>query len=85
MVGGSTAAAFVEYCLQELFNIARSILVQLLSSLFSNRLVSVHVVHPYRSIDTIAAGKKLRSILSVRSDFHMTDVFINSFSVCACV
>ncbi len=34
------------------------------------RLVSVHVVHPYSSI---AAWKKLRFILLVRSDFHMTD------------
>ncbi len=31
------------------------------------------MVHPYSSIDTIAAWKKLRFILSVRSDFHMTD------------
>ena len=37
------------------------------------RLVSVHVVHLYSSIDTIAAWKKLRFILSVRSDLHMTD------------
>ena len=40
---------------------------------FSIRFVSVHVVHPYSSIDTTAAWKKLRFILSVRSDFHMTD------------
>ena len=37
---------------QDLFNIARSILVELPSSFFSSRLVSVHVVHPYSSIDT---------------------------------
>ena len=37
------------------------------------RLVTVHVVHPYSSIDTTASWKKLRFILSVRSDFHMTD------------
>ena len=37
------------------------------------RLVSVHVVHPYSSIDTTAAWKKLRFILLVRSEFHMTD------------
>ena len=37
------------------------------------RLVSVHVVHPYSSIDTTAAWKKLRFILSVKSDFHMID------------
>ena len=36
-------------------------------------LVSVQVVHPYSSIDTTAAWKKLRFILSVRSDFHMID------------
>ena len=40
---------------------------------FSIRLVSVHEVHPYSSIDTAAGWKKLRFILSVRSDFHMTD------------
>ena len=34
---------------------------------------SVHVVHPYSSIDTTAVWKKLHFILSVRSDFHMTD------------
>ena len=57
----------------DFFNIARSILVLLLSSLFSIRLVSVHRVHPYSRIDTTAAWKKLHFILSVRSDFHMTD------------
>ena len=30
-------------------------------------------MHPHNSIDTTAAWKKLRFILSVRSDFHMTD------------
>ena len=64
---------FVGCCLQDMFNIARSILVQLPSSFFSGRLVSVHVVHPYKSIDTTAVWKKLRFLLSVRSDFHMTD------------
>ena len=43
------------------------------SSFFSSRLVSVHVVHLYSSIYTIAAWEKLRFILSVRSDVHMTD------------
>ena len=45
----------------------------MLSSFFSSRLVGVQVVHPYSSIDTTAAWKKLRFILSVRSDFHMID------------
>ena len=30
-------------------------------------------MHPYSSIDTTAAWRKLRFILLVRSDFHMTD------------
>ena len=64
---------FVGCCLQNLFNIVCSILVQLLFSFFSSCLVNVYVVHPYSSIETIDAWKKLRFILSVRSDFHMTD------------
>ena len=60
-------------CHQELFNTALNILVQFPSSFLSSRFVSVHVVHPYSSIDTTAAWKKLRFILSVRSDFHMIE------------
>ena len=30
-------------------------------------------MHPYSSINTTAAWKKLRFILSVRSDFHMIE------------
>ena len=41
--------------------------------IFSSRLVSVQVVHPFSSIDTTAAWKKLRFNLSVRSDFHLID------------
>ena len=67
------SCSFVGCCLQDLFNIACSILVLLPSSFFSICLVNVHVVHPYSSIDTTAAWKKLRFILSVRSDFHMTN------------
>ena len=51
---------FVGCCRQDLFNIARNILVQLPSSFFSSRFVNVHVVHPYSSIDTTTAWKKLR-------------------------
>ena len=46
-------------------------------------LVSVRVVHLYSSIDTNAAWKKLRFILSVRSDFHITDsssIVVNAFA-----
>ena len=64
---------FVGCCLPDLFNIALNILVQLSSRFFSSRFVSVQVVHPYSSIDTTAAWKKLRFILSVRFDFHMID------------
>ena len=54
MMGGKWpySCCFVGCCLQELFNIARSIFVSLPSSFFSIRLVSVHLVHPYSSIDT---------------------------------
>ena len=68
---------FVGCCCQDLFNIARNILVWLPSSFFSSHFVSIQVVHPYSSIDTTAAWKKLRFILLVRSDFHM----INSLSI----
>ena len=55
-------------CRQDFFHI-----VTLPSSFFSRRLECVQVVHPYSSIDTTAAWKKLRFILSVRSDFHMIE------------
>ncbi len=44
-----------------------------MSSFFSICFVSIHVVHPYSSIDTTTAWKKLRFILSVWSDFHIID------------
>ena len=37
------------------------------------RLASVYVMHPYSSMDTTAAWKKLRFISSDSSDFHITD------------
>ena len=46
---------FVGCYLYDLFNIARNILVLFPSSFFFIRLVSVHVVHLYSSIDTTAA------------------------------
>ena len=42
-------------CFKDLFDIACCIHALLPSSFFSIRLVSVHVVHPYTSIDTTAA------------------------------
>ena len=60
LMGGrwSYSCCFVGCCLQDLFNIACSILVQLPSIFFSIRLLSVHVLHPYSSIDTTALWKK---------------------------
>ena len=60
-------------CHQDMFNIARNVLVELPSRFFSSCFVSVQVVHPYSGIDTTAVWKKRRFILSVRSDFHMID------------
>ena len=57
----------------DLLNIARNILVQLPSSFFSMRLVSVRLVHPYCRMDTTAAWKKFRFILSDWFDLHTTD------------
>ncbi len=53
----------VQYCLQHSHVV----------SVKRFRLVSVHVVHPYSSVDTTAAWKKLRFILSVSSYFSMID------------
>ena len=46
---------FIGCCFQDMFNIAYSILVKLLSSFFSIRLVSVHIMHSYSSIDMTVA------------------------------
>ena len=66
--------------LLDLFNIARSTLVLLPSNFFSIRLVSLHL---YSSIDTTAAWKNLRFILSVRADFYMTDSLLKAVHVSA--
>ena len=60
-MGGRWAysCCFVGCCLQDLFNTACSILMQLLSSFSTIRLVSVHVVHPCSNTDTTFAWKKL--------------------------
>ena len=73
-------------CRRDLFNIARNILVLLPSRFFFSRLVSVQVVHPYSSIDTTAAWKKVRFILSDRSDFHMIEsLSIAVYAFVSCV
>ena len=53
--------------------VSRTCSILLAAFLCSCRQVSVHEVHPYSSIDTISAWKKLRFILSVRSNFHITE------------
>ena len=82
MVGSRTAVVFgvlllglVQYYSQHACVIA--------VKLFSIHLVSVHIVHPYCSIDMTAAWKKLCFISSVRFDFHMTDslsIVIHAFA-----
>ena len=67
------SCCFEECCFQDLFITACSIHVQLPSSSFFLRFVSIQVVHSYSSMDTTAASKKLRFILPDRSDLHMTD------------
>ena len=52
------SCCFVGCCFQDLFSKACSILVQLPSSFLSTHLVSVHMVHPYSSIDVIVVWKK---------------------------
>ena len=62
---GCCIPGLVQYCSQDSCVVA--------VKFFSIRFVCVHVVHPYISIDTTAAWKKLCFILSVRSNLHMTD------------
>ena len=64
---------FVGCCRQNLFNIARNILVLLPSSFFSSCFVSVQVFHPFSSIDTTTAWKKVHFISPVKFYFHMID------------
>ena len=65
------SCSLVGCCFHDLFKTARSILVQLQSSLFSRRFVQVQVVQPYSSTDMTTAWKNCRFSLSVRSHFHM--------------
>ena len=75
------SCCFVGCCFQNLFKIARSILMKFPSSFFAMCLVSAHVVHPYSSLDTATAWKKCHFILSDWSDFQMT----NNLSIAACI
>ena len=75
----SCSRYFVGWCLQDLFKTAHSILVWFLSSFFFVGFVSVHVVHPYSSMDTVTVWKKSHSILSDRLDLHMIDKLLIAF------
>ena len=75
MTGGRWpySCCFVGCCLQDLFNIALTILCNC-RQVFSPYVLlastwCIHIV----VIDITASWKKLRFLLSVRSDFHMTD------------
>ena len=75
-IGGKCpySCCLMRCCFQNLFKIACSIWGQLpLSFFFSIHFFSVHVVHPYGRIDTIAAWKILRFISWDSSDFPMID------------
>ena len=79
---------FVGWCIRDMLNTAQNILAQLPSSFLSLHLVSFHMVHPFNSIDTTAAWKKLRFIYSVRFDFHMTDsqsMALHAFASCVLI
>ena len=76
---------FVGCGFQDLFITTRCVLVQLPSNFLPIRFVSVHVVHPYCSIGTTAAKKKLCFILSDRFDLYMTDslsIGVHTFASC---
>ena len=68
------SCCFVGWCFQDLFNIVRSILVQFPSSFCSICLVSIQLVHPYSSMDTIAVWKKIVHNLFSLLNHHQSDV-----------
>ena len=65
------SCCFAKFYFQEFFDIFCSIRVLFPSSFFSERLVCVHIVHPYSKIDAAAAWNKFRLILSNRSIISM--------------
>ena len=69
VLSGVLSPGLVQYCSQPSCVIA----------VFFSRLVSVQVVHPYSSIDTTAAWKKLRFILLIRSDFESLSIAVYAF------
>ena len=65
---------FCEMLLPEI-KTACSILIYFPSSFLSLSVVSIHVVHPYNSVDTAIAWKISHFILLDRLDFHMILAF----------
>ena len=85
MVSGRTAAALWVVASRTCSILLAAFLCSCRQAFFPIRLVSVHVVYPYSSIDTTAAWKKLRFILSIWSDFHMTNslsISVHAFVSC---
>ena len=78
----SYCRCFVGCYFQNLFYLARILLVQLTSSFFSIQLISVHVVHPYCRLATTAC-KLLRFVLSDMID--NLSIRIHEFSSCILV
>ena len=72
---GVLLPGLVQYCSQHSCVIAVKLFLHTkrMEKKLDSNYTRVHVVHPYSSIDTTAAWKKLHFILSVRFDFHMTD------------
>ena len=68
-IGGRTAAALWGAA-SRTYSVLLAAFLSSCRQVFSISLVNIHVVHAYNSIDTTAAWKKLRFILSVRSDFQ---------------
>ena len=68
------SCCFVGCCFQDFFNIAHSLLVQFPSRFFCKHFVSNHLVYLYCRLDSTAARKKFRFILSDRSEFNMIDI-----------
>ena len=66
---------FVGCCFHDLFNSARSILVQVTSSFFSSRFVKVQVVQLYSSTNSATAWENFYFILSVWFGFIAYQLF----------
>ena len=75
------SCSFVESCLQDLFNIACSILVQFPLIFFSTRFVSVHVMHWNSRIDTATIEPKNKpKLLKCKSIVHIAKLNLRNWN-----